>query len=229
MTPAADLRSRRPTASRRWSPARPRPTRSRSRTRALHRAGRAWSSPTRSRPGRTARPSRGRLRHRRPARSRARRRAAGSGASVSYQLTLAIPADYALAVGVEHRDDHVVADRRPEPRERLRHRRRRRRRPAPTWPITKTDAADPVVLGDNVVYTITVTNNGPSDAAGVRRDGRAAGLHELRVGHAQPGELLAGRRHRHVSAGRAARRERRDDHRRRGDHRSPPSSPTRRR
>ena len=32
--------------------------------------------------------------------------------------------------------------------------------------ITKTDAVDPVALGDNVVYTITVTNNGPSDGGG---------------------------------------------------------------
>ncbi|MCG8456255.1 MAG: hypothetical protein MI919_08230 [Holophagales bacterium] len=33
--------------------------------------------------------------------------------------------------------------------------------------ITKTDSPDPVVAGQNVTYTISVTNNGPSDAAGV--------------------------------------------------------------
>ena len=33
--------------------------------------------------------------------------------------------------------------------------------------ITKTDDVDPVYAGNNVTYTITVTNNGPSDAQGV--------------------------------------------------------------
>jgi len=30
--------------------------------------------------------------------------------------------------------------------------------------VTKTDSPDPVVVGNNITYTITVTNNGPSDA-----------------------------------------------------------------
>lgn len=33
--------------------------------------------------------------------------------------------------------------------------------------ITKADAADPVALGSNVVYTLTVRNNGPANATGV--------------------------------------------------------------
>lgn len=33
--------------------------------------------------------------------------------------------------------------------------------------ITKTDNADPVTAGDNVVYTVTVTNNGPDQASSV--------------------------------------------------------------
>jgi gliding motility-associated-like protein/uncharacterized repeat protein (TIGR01451 family) len=33
--------------------------------------------------------------------------------------------------------------------------------------ITKTDNVDPAIAGNNVVYTITVTNNGPSNAQGV--------------------------------------------------------------
>jgi uncharacterized repeat protein (TIGR01451 family) len=33
--------------------------------------------------------------------------------------------------------------------------------------ITKTDSPDPVVVGNNVTYTIRVTNNGPNDATGV--------------------------------------------------------------
>ena len=33
--------------------------------------------------------------------------------------------------------------------------------------ITKTDAPDPVVAGNNLTYTLKVHNNGPSSAAGV--------------------------------------------------------------
>src|SRR5205823_7292353 len=34
--------------------------------------------------------------------------------------------------------------------------------------VTKTDDPDPVIAGNNVTYTITVTDNGPSDAQNVQ-------------------------------------------------------------
>ena len=55
--------------------------------------------------------------------------------------------------------------------------------------IVKTDAADPVLTGANVTYTLTVTNNGPATATGVTVDRYGSGGAGLRVGHGQPGHV----------------------------------------
>ena len=140
-----------------------------------------------------------------------------SGASVSFQLTLAIPAAYALpsVSNTATISSTPIVD--PNPAndsatdvDAL--------ATSADLSITKTDAVDPVALGDNVVYTITVTNNGPSDAAGVVVTDALPGFTNFVSAIAQPGELLAGRGHRDVSARRDGRRQRRDDHGGRGDH-----------
>ena len=41
-------------------------------------------------------------------------------------------------------------------------------KPVADLEITKSDDPDPVVVGGQVTYTLTVTNNGPDDAADVR-------------------------------------------------------------
>ncbi|MFQ5900770.1 MAG: DUF11 domain-containing protein [Thermodesulfobacteriota bacterium] len=39
--------------------------------------------------------------------------------------------------------------------------------PAADLSVTKTDSPDPAVVGNNITYTVTITNNGPDDATGV--------------------------------------------------------------
>ncbi|MGH2597358.1 MAG: DUF7507 domain-containing protein [Actinomycetota bacterium] len=92
--------------------------------------------------------------------------ALASGASVVYLLTLAIPAGYApltltnlvSIVGSPVPDPDASNDSATDVDALA---------GSADLSIVKTDAPDPVLVGGSVVYTLTVTNNGPSDAAGV--------------------------------------------------------------
>ena len=89
-----------------------------------------------------------------------------AGASVSYQLTVAVPSSYALptvsntaTISASPIFDPNAANDNASDVDTV--------GTSADLSITKTDAPDPVALGNNVTYTITVTNNGPSDASGV--------------------------------------------------------------
>ena len=72
--------------------------------------------------------------------------------------------------------------------------------PAADLSLTKTDSPDPVFVGDLLTYTLAVHNAGPQDATGTHAHRHPAGGRDLRVGHADPGQLLRGGRHRHLRA-----------------------------
>ena len=55
--------------------------------------------------------------------------------------------------------------------------------------VTVTDAPDPVAVGQNVTYTFTVRNNGPTWSTEHDPHRRAAGVAVVRVRHAVPGHL----------------------------------------
>ena len=49
--------------------------------------------------------------------------------------------------------------------------------------VAKSDSPDPVIAGNNLTYTLTVTNDGPSDALNVSVTDALPGRHDLRLGH----------------------------------------------
>ena len=72
--------------------------------------------------------------------------------------------------------------------------------PAADLAITNTDSPDPVVVGQQLTYTVGVKNLGPSSATGVTRHRHAAGRGDLQLGHAVAGQLLAVGGHGHLLA-----------------------------
>ena len=87
-----------------------------------------------------------------------------SGASKSYQLTLAVPSGYAPATVVNTANITVRPITDPDLTNNSATDTDNVTRSA-DLSITKTDSADPVNPGQAFTYTLTVTNNGPSDAA----------------------------------------------------------------
>ena len=87
-----------------------------------------------------------------------------SGATKSYQLTLAVPSGYAPATVVNTANITVRPITDPDLTNNSATDTDNVTRSA-DLSITKTDSADPVNPGQAFTYTLTVTNNGPSDAA----------------------------------------------------------------
>jgi uncharacterized repeat protein (TIGR01451 family) len=87
-----------------------------------------------------------------------------SGATQSYQLTLAVPSGYAPATVVNTANITVRPITDPDLTNNSATDTDSVTRSA-DLSITKTDSADPVNPGQAFTYTLTVTNNGPSDAA----------------------------------------------------------------
>ena len=87
-----------------------------------------------------------------------------SGASKSYQLTLAVPSGYAPATLVNTANITVRPITDPNLGNNSATDTDNVTRSA-DLSITKTDSIDPVTPGQAFTYTLTVTNNGPSDAA----------------------------------------------------------------
>ena len=71
--------------------------------------------------------------------------------------------------------------------------------------VTKTDSPDPVIAGEQLYYTLTVTNHGPNDVPDASLDGQAAVAGRVR--HRRPRRLHRGADgHAHVLARKGAER-----------------------